>query len=51
MDANGNLLGVSSLPKSVNPQPEGLAIAPDGTAVICNEGGRMGGLISIYPPR
>jgi uncharacterized protein YjiK len=52
LDANGNLLGVSSLPKSVNPQPEGLTIAPDGTAIICNEGEpRKAGLISVYPPR
>jgi hypothetical protein len=53
LDANGNLLGVSSLPKSVHPQPEGLAIAPDGTLVICNEGPGQGkaGRIVVYPPR
>jgi uncharacterized protein YjiK len=51
MDPNGNLLGVSSLPKSVHPQPEGVAIAPDGTMVICNEGGGKGkpGRIVVYP--
>lgn len=53
LDANGNLLGVSSLPKSVHPQPEGLAIAADGTLVICNEGGGKGkpGRLAVYPPR
>jgi uncharacterized protein YjiK len=51
MDADGNLVGVSSLPKSVNPQPEGLAIAADGTMVICNEGQGKAGLISVYPHR
>jgi uncharacterized protein YjiK len=51
MDASGNLLGVSSLPKSVHPQPEGVAIAPDGTMVICNEGGGKGkaGRVVSYP--
>jgi uncharacterized protein YjiK len=51
IDANGNLLGVSSLPKSVHPQPEGLAIAPDGTALICNEGQGKAGRLVIYSPR
>lgn len=53
MDPNGNLLGVSSLPKSVHKKPEGLAIAPDRTVVICNEGGgkkgKTGGRIVVYP--
>jgi len=53
LDAAGNLLGVSSLPKSLHPQPEGLAIAADGTLVICNEGGAKGkpGRLVVYSPR
>jgi uncharacterized protein YjiK len=53
IDANGNLLGISVLPKSVHPQPEGLAIAPDGTLVICNEGPSPNkpGRIVVYSPR
>lgn len=51
MDAGGNLLGVSSLPKSVNPQPEGLAIAPEGKIFICNEGGGKAGRLCVYPPK
>jgi uncharacterized protein YjiK len=53
MDANGNLIGASSLPKAVNPQPEGLAIAPDGTIIICNEGqGKVKvGKLCVYPPK
>jgi uncharacterized protein YjiK len=51
LDANGNLLGVSSLPKSVHPQPEGLAIAPDGTLAICNEGQGKAGRLVVYSPR
>lgn len=50
MDANGKLLGVSSLSKSVHPKPEGLAMAPDRTVVICNEGGKdKTGRIVVYP--
>jgi uncharacterized protein YjiK len=51
MDPHGNLLGVSSLPKAVHPQPEGVAMAPDRTVVICNEGGGKGkaGRIVVYP--
>lgn len=53
MDANGNLLGASPLPKSANPQPEGLAIALDGTMIICNEGqGKAkAGKLCVYPPK
>lgn len=51
MDENGNLIGASSLPKSVNPQPEGLAIAPDGTVFICNEGQGKTGRLCVYPPK
>ncbi len=51
MDPNGNLLGVSSLPKSVHKKPEGVAIAPDRTIVICDEGGGKDkvGRIVVYP--
>ncbi len=51
MDPNGNLLGVSSLPKSVHKKPEGVVIAPDRTMVICNEGGGKDktGRIVVYP--
>ncbi len=53
MDANGNLIGASSLPKAANPQPEGLAIASDGTIIICNEGSGKAkvGKLCVYPPR
>jgi uncharacterized protein YjiK len=53
MDADGNLVGAASLPKSANPQPEGLAIAPDGTIMICNEGQGKAkvGKLCVYPPR
>jgi uncharacterized protein YjiK len=51
MEANGTLIGASSLPNSVNPQPEGLAIMPDGTIVICNEGRGKAGRLCVYPPK
>jgi uncharacterized protein YjiK len=51
MDPNGVLLGASSLPKSLHQKPEGVAIAPDRTVVICNEGGGKSkpGRIVVYP--
>lgn len=51
IDPNGNLLGVSSLPKKVHKKPEGIAIAPDSAVVICNEGGGKNkvGRIVVYP--
>jgi hypothetical protein len=35
----------------VHPQPEGLAIAPDGALVICNEGQGKAGRLVVYSPR
>jgi uncharacterized protein YjiK len=52
IDPNGKLLGGSSLPKSVHKKPEGIALAPDRTVVICNEGGgkkSKAGRIVVYP--
>ncbi len=53
LDANGNLLAVSALPKSLHAQPEGLAIAANGTVVICNEspGKDKPGKLVVYSPR
>ncbi len=53
IDANGNLIGASSLPQAANPQPEGLAIAPDGTIIICNEGQGKAkvGKLNLYTPK
>jgi uncharacterized protein YjiK len=51
IDRDGRLLAVSKLPKSVHNQPEGLAIANDGTLIISNEGQNKAGTLVIYPPR
>lgn len=51
INPSGEILGVSTLKKSVNRQPEGLAIMSDGTLVISNEGQGKNGTLSIYPPR
>lgn len=51
IDRDGKLLAVSKLPKSVHDQPEGLAIAPDGTLIIANEGPKKFGTLVIYPPQ
>ncbi len=44
----GKILGVSELKKSINPQPEGLAIANDGTLIIANEGQGKAGTLTVY---
>jgi uncharacterized protein YjiK len=51
LDPAGKILGVSELKKSINPQPEGLAIANDGTIIIANEGQGKAGSLTIYSPR
>lgn len=52
MDAQGNLLGLSELPKALHPQPEGLAIAADGTLAICDESPSKSkpGRLVVYSP-
>ncbi len=51
IDAAGKVLGVAELKKAINPQPEGLAIARDGTLIIANEGQGKPGRLTIYAPR
>jgi len=46
----GEVIGFAELPKSVHRQPEGIAIAADGTLVIANEGGGKDATIVIYKP-
>jgi len=48
--ADGSISGMSRLPKSVHRQPEGIAIAADGTMVIANEGQGRAGMIVVYRP-
>ncbi len=51
IDRKGKLLAVSTLPKSVHDQPEGLAIAQDGTLIIANESAKKSGTLVIYRPK
>ncbi len=51
LNSAGKILGVSELKKSINPQPEGLAIANDGTLFIANEGQGRAATLTIYSPR
>lgn len=51
LDPTGKILGVSELQKSSNPQPEGLAIAQDGTLIIANEGQGKAASLTIYLPK
>ena len=46
---DGDIIGVSKLRKSVNIQPEGLAILEDGTVLIANEGKKDYARLVIYP--
>ena len=48
IDPQGKILGVSTLPKSLHKQPEGLAIATDGTIYIANEGQGKTAKLVIY---
>jgi uncharacterized protein YjiK len=50
LDTQGKILGISTLPKSIHKQPEGLAIAIDGTIFIANEGQGKAAKLVIYRP-
>ena len=51
IDPQGKILGVAKLPKSTHKQPEGLAIAKDGTIIIANEGQGKTAKLVVYPAR
>ena len=51
IDPSGKIIGISDVKKSVNKQPEGLAITADGTIIIANEGQKKRGKLAIYPPQ
>ena len=44
----GKMVGISKLLKAVHKQAEGIAMAPDGTMLIANEGGGKEGYIVMY---
>jgi uncharacterized protein YjiK len=48
---DGKLLWVGFLPKSVLPQPEGIAFAPDATLYLASEGKGGPGRVAIYAPK
>lgn len=48
----GRLISRTRLRKDLHPQPEGLALMPDGRLIVSDEGQRGRGKISVYaPPR
>lgn len=51
LDRGGKLLGATRLPTSVHTQPEGLAIARDGTLIIANEGQKKTATLVLYSPK
>lgn len=51
-DQQGRLISRTRLRKDLHPQPEGLALMPDGRLIVGDEGQRGRGKISVYaPPR
>ncbi|HEX9658080.1 MAG TPA: SdiA-regulated domain-containing protein [Bacteroidota bacterium] len=46
---DGVVLGQRELSKKINPQPEGIAFAPDFSLLICNEGQGKTGYLVTYP--
>ena len=52
IDQQGHLIARTKLRKELHPQPEGLALMPDGRLIVSDEGQRGRGKISVYaPPR
>lgn len=49
LDAEGGVLGTIPLPAGRHPQPEGIALLPDGRLAVADEGGRGGpGRLTLY---
>ena len=51
LSARGDILGVRGLATRAHPQAEGIAVLPDGTIVIADEGGNGRGMLTLYHPR
>lgn len=49
LSPEGKVLGAVNIPRSINAQPEGLAILSDGTMIISNEGIDEPGNLVVYP--
>ena len=49
LSKDGRVLAQEEIPKKVNPQPEGIAFAPDLTMIICNDVDSGVGTLTLYP--
>ncbi len=49
MTREGSVLSQRELSKKINPQPEGIAFAPDHSLLICNDGQGKTGYLVTYP--
>jgi hypothetical protein len=49
LSAEGAMLGAAAFPRRVNPRAEGIAFAPDGSLLICNDGQGGPGSLTVYP--
>ena len=50
LDREGKLIGSQEYRKKVNPQPEGIAIGPDRTLYLCNDGQGGKGTLTLFSP-
>ncbi len=50
LSKDGKILAQQAIDKKVNPHAEGIAFAPDGSLILCNDGQGGRGSISIYSP-
>ncbi len=49
LSREGHLLAQQSINKKVNSHPEGITFTPDLTLVLCNDGQKAKGTLSLYP--
>jgi uncharacterized protein YjiK len=50
LDREGKLVGSQECRKRANPQPEGIAIGPDQTMYLCNDGQGGKGTLTLFTP-
>lgn len=46
---DGSFLAQAALPRKVNPAPEGIVFAPDLSLILCNDGKKGKGTLTLYP--
>lgn len=49
VSGDGRILAQTEIPRKVNKQPEGIAFGPDLSIILCNDGQRGAGSLTVYP--